>query len=211
MADRDFEISITRRLGRQLRPRSVIGDLADPDFRAEVDPSRVLTTIVDVAIRLSGADMGILQLFDPTANSLLMAAQRGFEKPFLDYFAVVADTDCACGEAMATGDIVIVDDVATSDIFAGTPWPGHDARGQRPRRAVHPDDQLRWSVSGRGVHALQPGPAVHQRGKVPGQDIGRRGGRLDRVAPVRLALTSNTVSDCSDGFIAHGASLRDCF
>src|SRR5204863_4948984 len=50
-----------------------------------------------------------------------IVVQRGFEAPFLDYFNAVHDGEAACGTAMRYGARLIVDDVATSPVFAGNP------------------------------------------------------------------------------------------
>jgi hypothetical protein len=38
---------------------------------------------------LTGADLGNLQIRDPTDGTLRIAAQSGFEREFLEYFEVV--------------------------------------------------------------------------------------------------------------------------
>src|SRR5262249_1554340 len=45
---------------------------------------------------------------------------QGFEAEVLDFFATVQDDPTACGTAMATGQRIIVDDVADNLIFAGS-------------------------------------------------------------------------------------------
>jgi PAS domain S-box-containing protein len=44
----------------------------------------------------------------------------GHEKPFLDFFAAAEDVASVCGEATRRGERVVVPDVETSSIFAGT-------------------------------------------------------------------------------------------
>jgi hypothetical protein len=48
-----------------------------------------LAGILDAAINLTGADKGNIQLPDAASGSLVIAAQRGFEEPFLNIFANV--------------------------------------------------------------------------------------------------------------------------
>ena len=83
------------------------------------DFSLLLEEILDAAIGITGADMGNIQLLEEGA--LRIVAQRGFEAPFLDFFNAVHDGQAACGTAMQNGKRVIVEDVASSPIFAGTP------------------------------------------------------------------------------------------
>jgi signal transduction histidine kinase len=81
-----------------------------------------LLRIVDAAIAFTGAARGNLQLFDINGPALTIIAQRGFEEPFLRFFATVNGTHAAsCGEAMRTRGRIIVDDITASEIFAGTP------------------------------------------------------------------------------------------
>jgi PAS domain S-box-containing protein len=94
---------------QQLSARLVGAD----DFEA------LMPEILDAAIEISHADMGNIQLLED--GVLRMVAQRGFEAPFLDYFNAVHDGEAACGTAMRYGARLIVDDVATSPVFAGNP------------------------------------------------------------------------------------------
>lgn len=71
------------------------------------------------AVSACGADMGNIQL--ACTDGLRIVAQRGFEQPFLDFFARVDDEASACGVAMKRGRPAIVDDVRSDPIFAGTP------------------------------------------------------------------------------------------
>ena len=80
---------------------------------------------MDFAIALTRADKGNIQLLDPDTQTLMIAASRGFDPSFLDYFAEVpAGPESACGLALATRQRVIVEDVEASEIFAGKPALG---------------------------------------------------------------------------------------
>jgi GAF domain-containing protein len=85
------------------------------------DHNRNLNAVLDTAIAITGADKGNLQLLDPTTRALSIAAQRGFEEPFLNFFAAVRDDASACAAAMKSGERVIVEDVQDSGIFAAQP------------------------------------------------------------------------------------------
>ena len=80
-----------------------------------------LNAILDAAIAVSRADKGNVQLRVSELGALTIAAQRGFANDFLNFFAYVGDDASACSLAMRSGERVIVDDVLTSDIFAGQP------------------------------------------------------------------------------------------
>ena len=85
------------------------------------DPETLLLEIVDAAIAVTTADMGNIQLLDADAGSLKIVASRGFERPFLEFFDAVHDGHAACGTAMQSRERVIIDDVAASPLFVGTP------------------------------------------------------------------------------------------
>lgn len=80
--------------------------------------SVMLHEILDAAIEMTGAGMGNIQLVE-SAGVLKIAAQRGFEAPFLEFFDQVDDGQAA-GAAMQRGERVIVEDVALSPVFEGT-------------------------------------------------------------------------------------------
>jgi signal transduction histidine kinase/ActR/RegA family two-component response regulator len=77
----------------------------------------LLEAVVDTAIDVTAADMGSVQLYDDTTGCLRIAAQRGFERSFLEHFAVVRGGDAACGAAMQRRQQVIVEDVSSSPLF----------------------------------------------------------------------------------------------
>ena len=78
-----------------------------------------LSDILNVAIEISGADKGNIQLLEGESGMLALGAQSGFEEPFLEFFATVDDESSACGLAMQTQQRVIVEDITKSELFAG--------------------------------------------------------------------------------------------
>ena len=63
--------------------------------------------ILDDVIALHGAEFGDFQL--PVQDELVIVAQRGLTRPFLDAFRRVKQIDgCACGRALRTGKPVVV-------------------------------------------------------------------------------------------------------
>jgi PAS domain S-box-containing protein len=82
-----------------------------------------LDEIVEAAIAVTGASKGNLQLFDQASGALKIAAQCGFDDPFLKHFACVSDSTSgsASSVAMQSRERVIVEDVTQNEIFAGTP------------------------------------------------------------------------------------------
>jgi PAS domain S-box-containing protein len=106
-------------IAADLRDMMLLNQLSNRLVREGGDFDRNLNTVVDTAIAVTGADKGNLQLLDPTTRVLTIAAQRGFEDPFLNFFASVRDDASACAAAMRSGERVIVEDVRESEIFAG--------------------------------------------------------------------------------------------
>jgi GAF domain len=65
--------------------------------------------------------MANIQLFDPASAALRIEAQRGFSQPFLEFFDCVHDGHAVCITAFKTRAQIIVEDVAESRTFLGTP------------------------------------------------------------------------------------------
>jgi signal transduction histidine kinase/ActR/RegA family two-component response regulator len=85
------------------------------------DVTGCLKEILNVAIEISGAEKGIIQLLDAESDELTIATQSGFETPFLEFFTNAHAENSACGVARKTRQRVIVEDVTESEIFFDTP------------------------------------------------------------------------------------------
>jgi PAS domain S-box-containing protein len=109
------------RVAADLRDMTRLVQLSNHLVREGSDFNKNLNTVVDTAIAITGADKANLQLLDPTTGALTIAAQRGFEDPFLKFFASVRDDAAACAAAMTSGEQVVVEDVRESKIFAWQP------------------------------------------------------------------------------------------
>lgn len=99
------ELSAMTRM-QQLSTRLVQADAFSP----------LLDEIVDAGMEITGADMGIIQLLEDGA--LTIVAQRGFDSPFLEFFRHVRGPESACGTALLEGERVVVEDVRTSPVFS---------------------------------------------------------------------------------------------
>jgi hypothetical protein len=97
------------------KPRSVLAFLQETF--APSDGRAMVESALDAAVEGTGADMGNIQL--SRAHGLVIVAQRGFDKPFLDFFSCV-DGEGACGVARRVARRVVVTDVQSNPIFAGT-------------------------------------------------------------------------------------------
>ncbi len=82
--------------------------------------SDLVSEILDAGIAITRADMGNIQLLDRDGE-LKIAAQRGLKAPFLEFLDKAHDGVAAWGRALRPGARVIVDDIASSPVFIGTP------------------------------------------------------------------------------------------
>lgn len=90
-------------------------------LRNSKDVGADLLQVLDIAIGITGADMGTLQRFDERADCLRIAASRGFSSEALTLFGVVRrDTATSCAAALTRRMRVFVGDVSTSYLFVGT-------------------------------------------------------------------------------------------
>jgi len=78
----------------------------------------MLDSALGAALEAAHAPMGDVQL--KSADGLRIVAQRGLAQPFLDFFSRVTEAQCACGAASQAGSRVVVSDVATHPMFAGS-------------------------------------------------------------------------------------------
>jgi GAF domain-containing protein len=93
-----------------------------------------LNTVLENALasylRAFGTRLGNIQILDMKDSHAILsiAAQRGFDIPFLEAFATVsAEDSSACGRALRLGRSVIVHDVDEDDDFAPYRAIAHEA------------------------------------------------------------------------------------
>lgn len=78
-----------------------------------------LEEMLTATIELLGADRGNIQILDPDRGLLAIAAQRGFDQEFLEFFREVSVEDkSACGRALYSGERIIIEDVEADADFA---------------------------------------------------------------------------------------------
>ena len=109
-------------------------------------PSELLAEILDAAVDITGADMGLIQLIDKEPG-LKIVAQRGFESPFLTFFTGGQEGRAACDTALLNRERVIIEDVTSSPVF---------------------DDSSRAAMLAAEARAVQSTPLVSRSGKVLG-------------------------------------------
>jgi len=90
-------------------------------LRNSKDVDADLLQVLDIAIGITGADMGTLQRFDQRTDCLTIVASRGFSNEVLTFFRTVRrDTNTTCAAALTRRMRAFVADVSTSYLFVGT-------------------------------------------------------------------------------------------
>jgi PAS domain S-box-containing protein len=85
------------------------------------DVESCLEEILNVAIEITGADKGNIQLLNQESDTLRLVTQTGFEEPFLELFESCQNGDSACGVALQSKQRVVVENITESEIYAGKP------------------------------------------------------------------------------------------
>src|ERR1044072_6188884 len=84
------------------------------------DRNGCLQEILSVAIEITGAEKGNIQLLNAATGVLEMCVQKGFDRAFLEFFRD-ENPFSACGHAIEIQQRVVVEDVRKSALFVGTP------------------------------------------------------------------------------------------
>ena len=106
------------RLAADVTALSRMHDLSTKVLEADrLEP--LLQEIMDASVTIMKAEKGTLQLMED--NSLRIVAHHGHDRAFLDFFARAESVASVCGEASKRAERVVVDDVESSPLFAGTP------------------------------------------------------------------------------------------
>jgi PAS domain S-box-containing protein len=109
-----------KRISADLEAMRLLHDVGSLCANAGNEFNECVQKIVDVAIAITGADKGNMQLREAGSDALKIAAHHGFDRPFLDFFATVReDESAACGRALRDHARTVVEDVTTSSIFKG--------------------------------------------------------------------------------------------
>ena len=111
---------LRQRVAADLKDTKRLHEIAIRCVRANMEYKECLDDILEAAIEITRADKGNIQVLDPKSDMLVLTSQRGFERPFLDFFAQVKRGEAAvCGTAMQKSERIVVEDVTQSEIFAG--------------------------------------------------------------------------------------------
>jgi PAS domain S-box-containing protein len=112
---------VEARISADLLDTTRLVQLSNRLVREGSDHPGNLNAVVDTAIAITGAVKGTVRLIDPTKELLILAAQRGFEEPFLHFFAAMPVGASAYAAAMKSGERVIIEDMRESKLLAGHP------------------------------------------------------------------------------------------
>ncbi len=82
---------------------------------AVLDLDTVLTTVVEAAVRLTGAEEGSLLLLDAKTGELYMRASKNFDEEFARTFRLHVQ-DSLAGQVIATGEPVVLDEQSPQKI-----------------------------------------------------------------------------------------------
>jgi len=107
---RQSAASLERRL-RELEALSLVGRTVT----AMLDLDTVLTTVVEAAVRLTGAEEGSLLLLDDRTGQLYMRASKNFDEEFARAFRLQVQ-DSLAGQVVASGEPVILDEQSPQKI-----------------------------------------------------------------------------------------------
>jgi PAS domain S-box-containing protein len=100
-----------RRFLADLEAARLLRDVGSRCVREGNDFEGCLNAILQTATMVTGAPKGHIQLFDKKSGALVIAAQCGFEPPFLTFFAQEPSQDLACAMDLNPFDRVIIKDI----------------------------------------------------------------------------------------------------
>jgi anti-anti-sigma regulatory factor len=103
--------------GRVPRPAPELTFRSHPADRRQ-NRTAVLSSLLDAVLGYMATTTGDVQVADE--NGLRLEQHRGLPPDFLDFFATVDDATTSCAVAQRRKERVVVTDVATDPIFAGT-------------------------------------------------------------------------------------------
>jgi two-component system CheB/CheR fusion protein len=109
----------------------------------------ILGHLLEAALEVTGAQRGVLQIYDERTDTLRILIDHGLSQPFIQVFAAVdRGASTTCGEALRRKCRVVVEDVSRSPIFAG-----------QPALRILEQEEIR---------AIQATPIISRQGKVLG-------------------------------------------
>lgn len=147
--------------------RNVGARFANAGFSVD-EGAELLIASLDAALGATDAGKGNLQLLCP--DGLRIVTHRGFQAPFLEFFACVGHGSYACGAAARAMQPVVVSDVASDPLFA------NNAGGRM--------------LIDSGVRAVQSTPLISSTGELLGVMSTHFEDRRDLTDHERAAVTT---------------------
>jgi two-component system NtrC family sensor kinase len=105
--DRHVDRGTTSPIHMRVRELETLAQLGKTVTR-HLDLDQALTSIVDAAVRLTGAEEGSLLLVDEATGELYMRASKNFDDEFVRTFRMKVD-DFLAGEVIRTGEPILLD------------------------------------------------------------------------------------------------------
>jgi two-component system phosphate regulon sensor histidine kinase PhoR len=105
--DRHFERGTTSPIHVRVRELETLAQLGKTITR-HLDLDQALASIVDAAVRLTGAEEGSLMLVDEASGELYMRASKNFDDEFVRTFRMKVE-DTLAGEVIRTGEPILLD------------------------------------------------------------------------------------------------------
>jgi two-component system NtrC family sensor kinase len=103
-----------RRLEQRLHELETLAQIGRT-VTAMLKPDEVLTTVVEAAVRITGAEEGSLLLLDEESHELYMRASKNFDEEFARTFRLRVQ-DSLAGQVLAGGEAVVLDEGAPQKI-----------------------------------------------------------------------------------------------
>jgi two-component system, OmpR family, phosphate regulon sensor histidine kinase PhoR len=105
--DRHYDRGTTSPLHVRVRELETLAQLGKTVTR-HLDLDQALTSIVDAAVRLTGAEEGSILLVDESTGELYMRASKNFDDEFVRTFRMKVE-DFLAGEVVRTGEPILLD------------------------------------------------------------------------------------------------------
>lgn len=113
------------------------------------DIAPALTEFVELAIAVSEADFGTVQILDRQSGALKLVAQHGFPDWWLELWETVTAGQGACGTALERGERIVVEDIEQDPIFIDS--PALEVQLRAGVRAVQSSPLISWKGDAVGV------------------------------------------------------------
>jgi two-component system NtrC family sensor kinase len=105
--DRHFDRGTTSPIHMRVRELETLAQLGKTITR-HLDLDQALASIVDAAVRLTGAEEGSLMLVDESSGELYMRASKNFDDEFVRTFRMKVE-DTLAGEVIRSGEPILLD------------------------------------------------------------------------------------------------------